>query len=126
MIEIRDPNEKIIEKIEIEDWYEKMIEEPLKDLVKLLRNNGFNTFCSCGHKPSPYIQMEWYDDLDITRLYSLLIENGYFGFVIEARWEYQNESSVLQYVTSHRIVNLTFNIGGEGLATIQEIKKGVK
>lgn len=26
------------------------IEEPIRDLVKVLRDNGINTVCSCGHK----------------------------------------------------------------------------
>jgi len=41
-----------------EEWYEKYIEEPIRPLVKLLRNNGFNTTCSCGHQM--YVEMENY------------------------------------------------------------------
>jgi len=32
------------------DWYEENIEEPIRPLVKLLRNEGFNTVASCGHE----------------------------------------------------------------------------
>ena len=32
------------------DWYINTIEEPLRDIVKALRNNGVNTECSCGHE----------------------------------------------------------------------------
>ncbi len=32
------------------DWYEENIEEPIRPLVHLLRENGFNTECSCGHE----------------------------------------------------------------------------
>ena len=28
------------------------LEEPIRELVKVLRNNGINTTCSCGHKMS--------------------------------------------------------------------------
>ena len=69
-----------------EDWYQR-IEEPLKNLVKLLRNNGFNTFCSCGHLPMPYIQMEMYEDAEMSRLYNLLTKNGYTNFVLVAHWD---------------------------------------
>jgi len=31
------------------DWYKEYIEEDIRPLVKLLRENGFNTECSCGH-----------------------------------------------------------------------------
>ncbi|KKK61497.1 hypothetical protein LCGC14_3013760, partial [marine sediment metagenome] len=59
------------------DFYSK-IEKPVRELVRLLRDNGFNTVCSCGHKK--YIQMEWYAHEDIQRLYSLLWDNGYKNF----------------------------------------------
>lgn len=69
------------------DWYERFIEEPLRPLIKLLRNNGFNTVCSCGHLPKPYIQIEWYDEKeDIRRLYDLLVENNFKNFTITALW----------------------------------------
>ncbi len=32
------------------DWYDQHIEDPLKGIVRYLRNNGINTICSCGHK----------------------------------------------------------------------------
>lgn len=66
------------------DWYEKNIEEPLRNLVKLLRDNGFNTECSCGHFPNPYVQIDWhgYDTFEIVHLYNLLVENGYDNFEI--------------------------------------------
>ncbi len=60
----------------------------MRPLVKLLRDNGFNTFCSCGHYPNPYIQIEWYSDEDITRLWTLLTENNYANWVIKATWAY--------------------------------------
>lgn len=70
----------------MDDWY-KQIEEPVRELVKLLRNNGFNTFCSCGHKnPLPYVQMEWYAREDIQKLYSLLWDNGYKNFELHLFW----------------------------------------
>ena len=69
-----------------ENWY-KRIEKPVRDLVYLLRNNGFNTTSSCGHtKPTPYVQMAWYVHEDIQRLYNLLWDNGYKTFELHLFW----------------------------------------
>jgi len=32
------------------NWYLINIEEPIRDLVRRLRNEGVNTNCSCGHE----------------------------------------------------------------------------
>ncbi len=32
------------------NWLEDNIEEGVRDVVKLLRDNGFNTTCSCHHE----------------------------------------------------------------------------
>jgi len=70
------------------DWYE-YIEEPIRNLIRLLRNNGFNTISSCGHLPKPYIQIEWYDEReDIKKLYDLLVDSGFKNFTITAYWHY--------------------------------------
>lgn len=66
-------------------WYDEMIEEPIRTVVKLLRDNGFNTFCSCGH--DMYVELECYDPSDITALYNLLMENDYLMFNIFFYWE---------------------------------------
>lgn len=75
------------------DWYSKIIpeDEPyaeeIRKLVRLLRNNGFNTVSSCGHD-NILIQMETYEDSDMTRLYNLLEENGYIDFIIKSTWQH--------------------------------------
>ena len=69
------------------EWYIKYIEAPVRGLVKLLRDNGFDTNCSCGHLPNPYISMKWDEDTQITKLHDLLIKNGYRHFVISGRWD---------------------------------------
>lgn len=68
------------------DKTKDIVEKPLEELVQLLRDYGFNTTCSCGHLPKPYIQMEWYDDTEITKLYNLLLEHKYKNFLIKAIW----------------------------------------
>lgn len=37
------------------DWYDT-IEPEIRHIVKLLRDNGFNTECSCGHEM--YVQIQ--------------------------------------------------------------------
>lgn len=61
-------------------WYEEYIEEPIRDLVKLLRDNGFNTECSCGHEM--YVQCQYMMDGEIMRLHNLLFDNGYRNYEI--------------------------------------------
>lgn len=59
-------------------WYEN-IEEPLKEIVYILRNNGVNTTNSCGHNLE--IECSYYVDGEIKQIYELiynyLAENGY-------------------------------------------------
>ena len=51
-------------------WYNEMIEDPLKEIVHLLRNNGVNTECSCGHQG--YIQCQYIIGDDIKKVHELL------------------------------------------------------
>ena len=86
------------------NWLEENIEEPIRDIVKILRDNGFNTTCSCGHDME--ITGEYLPDYDIKRmhdlLYNHLIEKGvnpdyeivYFlkvreGYLINKYWHVQ-------------------------------------
>jgi len=63
------------------EWYETFIEKPIQPLVKLLRNNGFETCSSCGHEMNCIC--EYSMEGEIKRLYDLLLKNGYNHFVIE-------------------------------------------
>ena len=58
------------------------IEPEIRETVKLLRDNGFNTTCSCGHEM--YVEFEFFDSCEIDNLYNLLFNNGYRGFKITA------------------------------------------
>ena len=62
------------------DWYEQNIETNIRKEVKLLRDNGFNTVCSCGHKM--YVQCQYIIDGEIQRLHNLLFNNGYRDYTI--------------------------------------------
>ena len=60
----------------------KGIEEPIKNTVRLLRDNGFNTICSCGHEMS--VELELGNNTDeVERIAICLVDNGYKNFKIE-------------------------------------------
>ena len=63
------------------DWYLINIEEPIRDIVMALRNNGINTFCSCGHEM--YIECEYYEDEELQDIYCVLTELGYDKYRVE-------------------------------------------
>ena len=65
------------------EWYENYIETPIRPAVKLLRDNGFNTICSCGHEMT--IQCEYHADGEIARLHELLYNAGHREYAIDAR-----------------------------------------
>ena len=56
------------------NWYEKNIEKGVRELVFYLRNNGFNTECSCEHEK--YVQCQYILDGEIMRLLNIL--SNYF------------------------------------------------
>lgn len=62
------------------DWYKENIEEEIRDIVRLLRDNGINTECSCGH--DMYIQCQYVNDEEIDKVKILLLENEHFDFTI--------------------------------------------
>lgn len=60
------------------NWYD-CIEPKIKPLVKLLRDNGFNTECSCEHEM--YVQCQY--NGEIKRLDDLLFNNGFRNYYIK-------------------------------------------
>jgi hypothetical protein len=54
----------------VNDWYVNTIEAPVRELVYFLRNNGFNTECSCGHEM--YIQCQYIPEGTILQLHNLI------------------------------------------------------
>ena len=89
-------------------WYEEYIEEPIRPLVRLLRDNGFNTTSSCGH--DMWVEMEFVDDSDIRTLQELLREGGYGYFRIIATLE---EHKALYYYGRGLRVEILVNEKGE-------------
>jgi len=106
-----------------ESWYRKYIENSVRPLVKLLRDNGFNTTCSCGHLPNPYIQIDWNQDSEITRLYNLLVENKYKNFVITAKWSTVDKFN--KKISEQKFIDLHFYFKLP-LAKLTDIKRGIK
>lgn len=61
------------------DWYELNIEEPIREIVRKLRNNGINTFCCCGH--GMWIQCELYDQHDeLNTIYNIFSEMKIYNY----------------------------------------------
>lgn len=51
-------------------WYDEYIEEGVRDIVKFLRENGINTYCSCHH--SMQIQCDTVLDGAMQHLHNIL------------------------------------------------------
>ena len=61
------------------DWYDENIEEAMRPVVKLLRDNGINTECSCGHEM--YVQCQYRHEGFLRDLDYLLFNAGYRDYV---------------------------------------------
>ncbi len=77
------------------DWYDSHIDTNIRSLIRLLRNNGWNTVSSCGHEYDGLIEIQCYDEQGgemlgegkdlLTSLQWLLWDNGYQDFTMEHR-----------------------------------------
>lgn len=63
---------KVLTNSESSDWYERNVDEPVRELVKHLRNNGVNTECCCGHDTPMYIQCQYSPDGSIQEIHQLV------------------------------------------------------
>lgn len=62
------------------DFY-RSLEPGIREVVRLLRDHGFNTDCSCEHEM--YVQCELSHAEEVERVYQVLTSHGYDGFRIE-------------------------------------------
>ncbi len=63
------------------DWYDNL-EAPIRDVVRLLRDNGFNTTNSCGH--SMTVELDLGNNVDESeRLANVLHDAGHKVFLIQ-------------------------------------------
>lgn len=60
------------------DWYSEFIEQPVREIVKNLRDQGINTTCSCGHEMT--IQCEYYGNNELSVIYTALVQLGVNNF----------------------------------------------
>ncbi len=81
--EIQQKDKIEIKKVSDVNWYEENIEVGIRKEVKLLRDNGFNTECSCEHEM--YVQCRPVLDGEIYRLHCILFNNGYRDYTISIR-----------------------------------------
>jgi hypothetical protein len=63
------------------EWYGK-IEPGIRSVVRLLRDNGWNTTCSCEHEM--YVDVDLLSMGDCERLATFLVMNGYRKFHMSA------------------------------------------
>jgi len=66
------------DKLEWTDWYEKKIEPRIREIVRLLRNNGINTECSCEH--DKYVQCQYTHEGFLKDLDFLLCNNNFRNY----------------------------------------------
>lgn len=59
------------------DWYDSNIEEGIRDIVKLLRENGINTESSCHHQSPMMVQCQFIPDGHIKRIHDLVWNHLY-------------------------------------------------
>lgn len=105
------------------DWYEEYTEEPVREIVRYLRNLGFNTECSCGGhhgregSDKMYVQLQYITDGEIKRL-----DDALFNYLCELD---DNRMKNVNYTIDlylHRVdghlyasINVAFNTSGLGI-----------
>lgn len=86
------------------DWYHNL-EEPVRKIVKELRNNGINTICSCGH--GMWIQCETYDEHeDLETIYKVLTGLGILDYHVEVYERVEN-------AVRHHHIEIDIPVNGE-------------
>lgn len=105
------------EKRDTPEWYE-FIEKPIQPLVKLLHNNGFKTFSSCGHDMSCYCDYSLGGEIE--KLYDLLMDNGYPHFIIQVEILGKYCSRIMVKIPKEEQKHLT------GLDAIIELEENLK
>ena len=69
--------------MEYTKWYLNNIEPEIREVVKILRDNGINTKGSCGHRM--WVYCDWLDKEGINRAVNALRDAGYIGFYVNAQ-----------------------------------------
>lgn len=82
------------------------IEPKIKPVVKLLRDNGFNTTCSCEHTMTVEISLMHIEDVE--QIAMMLIEAGYRNFKISAELTVPVDGFWYRKATLHLFLNSLF------------------
>ena len=78
-------------------WYQDAIEEPIRGVVHHLRDNGFNTICSCGHKME--IDLILQTDGEMKRLHDCLFNAGFRDYEVSTRFSVKRGLPWFTYTT---------------------------
>ena len=81
------------------DWYEENIEVGVRDIVRLLRDNGFNTACSCHHDME--VMIESCLDGEMQRLHNLLYGRGYRDYSLQQCLNVENGYILNHWLSVH-------------------------
>lgn len=84
------------------DWYEDNIELGVREIVRLLRNNGVNTESSCEHEK--YVQCQYTTDSFLMDVDNMLFNAGFFNYEIDVR--IIRENGYLRTMMNIKFVNL--------------------
>lgn len=69
----------------VPDWYAENIEEPVRPLVRYLRDNGINTQSSCGHLM--WVNCEFSDVHGMMYIRDLMLAAGYTDYTLTLEWQ---------------------------------------
>ena len=78
------------------NWYEEYIEEDIRPLVRLLRDNGVNSVSSCGH--DMYVDCHFITDGEMKRIDDLLFNNGFRNYRLNF-WVMRKDGHLLTNLT---------------------------
>lgn len=77
------------------DWYLMNIESPMIQLIRDLRNNGFNTVWCCAHGPKPYVAIDLYRLNEEVLLEMFLTEYRYKNYKVSIEHYGANDKDML-------------------------------
>ena len=91
-------------------WYEKFIEKSIRPHVKLLRENGFNTYASCGHRM--YISGTCLSARELDNLQDILVNAGYNNYKLNYTQERINGIIIHDFELKFPLKDGTYSVIG--------------
>jgi len=114
------------------DWYDS-IEEPIRDVVKLLRDNGFNTMNSCGHEMT--IECNHFLNGESKRLYYLVYDylknnNKEIKFSISTHSYFDNNTIshtlIIRFPENQHKLERLYDIRDQWKMHLEDVEKLIK